>query len=175
MESTYKVFYEKRNGDWQITEVREEDIDEPPTHYEQLKDLEWLVGEWVDADEDVKIESVSSWDKYKNFITQKFTVIVLGHVELEGKQIIAWDPANERIRSWVFDSDGGFGEGSWMKKGDRWVVEAAHTLADGRRSSAINIYTKVDRNSYTWESTGRDMDGEFLPDIDPVKVIRKKG
>ena len=28
-------------------------------------------------------------------------------------QRIGWDPAAKQIRSWEFDSEGGFGEGTW--------------------------------------------------------------
>jgi len=174
-ESSYKVTYVKTNGEWLIQSVSEFDFAEAPTHFEQLKELEWLIGDWIDEDEDVKIETSSSWDKHKNFITQTFSITVQDQLEIEGRQVIAWDADKEKIRSWVFDSDGGFGEGSWLKKGDSWVVETAQTLADGSRASSINIYTKVDDNSYTWESTGREVDGEMLPNIDPVTVTRKKG
>jgi hypothetical protein len=75
----------------------------------------------------------------------------------------------------MFDSDGGFGEGSWKKDGKAWIVENAQTMPDGTRASAINIYTPVDADHYTFESTGRDVGGELLPDIRPVTVERKKG
>jgi len=174
-ETSYKVTYAKINGDWLIKTISEFDLEKAPTHYKELKELAWLIGDWIDEDEDVKIETVSSWDKYKNFITQRFIITVQDHVELEGQQVIAWDADKEKIRSWVFDSDGGFGEGFWSKKGNSWVVETAQTLANGSQASSINIYTKVDDNSFTWESTGREVDGEMLPNIDPVTVTRKKG
>ncbi len=175
IESVYKVEYVKRNGKWFISRVSEFELLQQPTHYEQLKKLEWLVGEWIDEDEDVQILSKYSWDKYKNFLTHQFTVKIHDHEEIEGRQIIAWDPANQQIRSWVFDSDGGFGEGKWTQNGDHWIVELAHTLPDGRHASAINIYTKIDRNSYSFEVTGRDVEGEMLPNVDSVTVVRKKG
>lgn len=157
----------------QVTKGDESKVEEAPSHYEQLKGLEWLVGEWVDQDEDVKIVTIGSWDKYKNFITQHFTVTLQGDVELEGKQIIGWDPVNEQIRSWVFDSDGGFGEGKWEQRGDQWIVNSSQTLGGGGLASSINIYSNIGSSSYTWQSTGREVDGEFLPNIEPVTVKRK--
>jgi uncharacterized protein (TIGR02246 family) len=173
--SAYKAFYVKKGSEWLLTQVREVDTEDAPSQYEHLKALDWLVGSWVDADEDSTIDSTYQWDKYKNFLTQHFTVQAEGIDEIEGKQIIAWDPVNEKIRSWLFDSDGGFGEGSWKQKEKSWVVETSHTLADGRKASSINIYTPIDQNSYTWQSVGREVGGEMLPDIDPVTVVRKKG
>lgn len=172
--TAYRAFYEKKNNKWLLTEVREVDYVDPPSHYEKLKELEWLVGDWIDRDEDVEIETHTDWDKQRNFLTQHFTVKTEGKFDLEGKQIIFWDPHQEKIRSWIFDSDGGFAEGSWSKNEKSWIVESSHTLPDGSLSSSTNIYTPIDENSYQWESTGREAGGELLPDIAPVKVIRKR-
>lgn len=174
-ETAYKATYAKSNGEWLLTEVREVEFDKPSSQYEHLKELEWLIGEWIDEDEDVIIKTRGQWDKYKNFLTQKFSVITEGKLSLEGRQVIAWDPVKNRIRSWVFDSDGGFGEGIWKKQGDSWIVEISQTLADGSLASAVNIYTPINQNQYKWESTGREVGGEFLPNLGPVTVVRRKG
>ena len=46
--STYSVVHVRRDGKWLIDRVSE--TSEAPSHYEQLKDLEWMIGEWVDED-----------------------------------------------------------------------------------------------------------------------------
>ncbi len=168
--TAYKAFYENQKGDWLLTEVREVEYELPTSNYENLKKLGWLVGEWVDEDEDTKIITKFEWNDNHNYLTQLFTVTTEGQIIQEGKQIIAWDPAIETIRSWIFDSDGGFGEGTWLNEHDTWTVETSFTLSDGRLASAINTYTKVGDNSYTWESTGREVAGEMLPSIGPVIV-----
>jgi uncharacterized protein (TIGR02246 family) len=175
LRSAYKAFYGKEKGEWLLTEVREIDYELPPSQYEHLKDLNWLVGEWVDEDEDAKIVKKIGWDDNQNFLTQHFTVSAEGQKIQEGRQIIAWDPVKERIRSWVFDSDGGFGEGTWSNEEKQWKVEMSYSLPDGRIASAINIYTPINENSYKWESTGREVAGEQLPSIEPVTVERKRG
>lgn len=172
--TAYRSFYEKQNGKWLITEIREVPTLAPPQASEHLKELEWLIGSWIDEDEDTDITSQYQWDRYKNFIIQTFSVTNEGSFSLEGKQIIGWDPINEKIRSWIFDSDGSFGEGSWKKQGDNWVEEVSSTLTDGRKASSINIFTPVDQNKYTWQSTGRSVGAKILPDIDPVTVVRSK-
>lgn len=173
--TAYRAFYTKQGGEWLLTEVREVEFDPAPKQNEHLKQLEWLVGDWIDEDKDTKIETVGKWGRHENFLTQHFTVAIEGQLELEGRQVIGWDPIDEMIRSWVFDSDGGFGEGVWNKEGNTWTVETSQTLADGRRASAINVYTPKGQNSYTWESTGREVGGELLPNIEPVTVKRKEG
>jgi len=93
--------------------------------------------------------------------------------DLEGTQVIGWDAAAGTIRSWMFDSDGGFGEGTWSKKGDKWVVKFSQVLPDGRKASATNIYTLAGNDTFTWKSVGRKVGDEFLPNIDEVKMVRK--
>jgi uncharacterized protein (TIGR02246 family) len=169
----YKAHYEKVNGDWLISEVREVEDMDAPSHYDHLKELEWLVGSWVDQDEDTIVTTTYEWDRYKNFLLQHFSVAVEGKFQMEGKQIIGWDPLQNAIRSWIFDSDGGFGEAKWAKKGTNWVVETSQTLDDGRKASSTNIFTPINADSYKWESTEREVDGELLPEIEPVTIVRK--
>jgi len=171
----YRVFYEKINGKWLIQQAREVDVDLTPEENENLKELSWLIGEWIDEDDDSVNAINTSWDKYKNFIVQSFTVSVEGFLELEGKQLIAWDPIKRKIRSWVFDSDGSFGEGFWSKEGKNWVADMSQTMSDGKKGSATYIYTPLDDGSYTWQATDREVGGDILPDIEPVTVKRKAG
>lgn len=146
---------------------------EASTQYEQLKNFDWLIGDWEDEDEDVKISSNYQWGDNKNYLVNKFTVAVAGKDELKGQQIILWDPIENQVRSWVFDSDGGFGEGSWSKQGDQWYVKMKFTRPDGQRASATNIYKKIDDSTYTFSSQGRDVNGAILPNVGPFKVVRK--
>jgi len=139
---------------------------------EPLKELAWLIGTWVDEDEEVSVETVCDWAKNGSFIRRRFTVRVDGDMDMEGTQVIGWDPATKAIRSWVFDTDGGFGEGRWRRDGDRWIIKATAVLPNGRRASAINILTPIDQNTFTWESTDRELDGELLPNIDKLRITR---
>src|SRR5690606_38647705 len=56
IEADYKALYEKRNGEWLLTYVNEVEVEEPPSHHQELQELEWLIGNWVDADEDSRVE-----------------------------------------------------------------------------------------------------------------------
>ena len=73
----------------------------------------------------------------------------------------------------MFDSDGGFGEGTWSKKGNSWIVKFHQVLPDGRKASATNIYTIVDNNTFMWKSSAAKVDGQYLPNVDEVKMVRK--
>ena len=103
-----------------------------------------MVGEWTDQSPDATIESNVTWTKNKTFLSYAFKASVPGMDDLEGTQVIGWDPEAGTIRSWMFDSDGGFGEGIWSKKDNCWIVKFSQVLPDGRKASATNIYTLVD-------------------------------
>ena len=91
---------------------------------------------------------------------------------LTGGQIIGWNPKLGRIVSWHFDAQGGFGNDVWTQDGSKWVIEATGVFRDGSESSAVNIVTPIDANSFTWQSVKRTLDGVNLPDIKPVKIVR---
>jgi uncharacterized protein (TIGR02246 family) len=173
VETEYVAVHVKTADGWKMDSVREQEQMQPQSHYEQLKPLEWLIGEWVDADENASVETRCQWTKNQNFITRSFKVRVEDRIEMEGTQIIGWDPAAQTIRSWIFDSEGGFGVGAWTPDGDRWTVRMLQVLANGEKASSVNILTKVDDNTFTFRSTGREVDGELLPNIDEVTVVRR--
>jgi hypothetical protein len=89
-----------------------------------------------------------------------------------GWEVIGWDSETQEIRSWVFDSDGGFGDRFWTEegKGNRWQIEAVNTLPDGSQSTAVHVITKIDDDHYTWESGKRSADGLLLPSITVARV-----
>jgi uncharacterized protein (TIGR02246 family) len=178
-ESSYSALFVKREGKWLLDRVTEEETPAeagpPPSNYEHLKELEWMVGSWVDNDDDdnATIQVDCSWTKNKNFMTRSFAVVVGDQVDLSGMQIIGWDPNSKQIRSWVFDSDGGFSEGKWTHKGNRWVIQNSGTLPQGGKASETNIIKQIDDNSFTWQSVQRSADGDLLPDVEEVTVVRK--
>ena len=172
-ESTYLAIHVKKDGQWKLNSVHETTVADVPAASPKLQDLAWLVGEWIDQSPEATIEANVTWTKNKTFLSYAFKASVPGTDDLEGTQVIGWDPAADTIRSWMFDSDGGFGEGTWSKKDDSWIVKFSQVLPDGRKASATNIYTLSDANTFTWKSIGRKLDGEFLPNIEEVKIVRK--
>ena len=170
-ESLYVAEYVKRREMWKLTSVKEEECS---VGYEHLKDLEWLIGEWIDKDENATLDTTYQWSKNKSFITGSFTVYVEGRVDLQGSQIIGWDPVGKTIRSWMFDSQGGFGQATWSRKGNQWIVESSSVLSNGEKASAINIYTFIDNNTFTFQSIGRQIGAELTPNIEEVVVVRKQ-
>jgi uncharacterized protein (TIGR02246 family) len=171
-ESQYSAVYVKRDGQWLLDRVTEEVVPVVISHYEHLKALEWMVGSWVDQDEEATVITECNWTRNNNFLTRSFTVQVGDQINMAGMQIIGWDPAEKRIRSWVFDSDGGFGQAIWTKKDNSWHIQQTGVLPDGRKSSVVNIITYVNDNTCTLQSVNRTVDGELLPNIAEVQITK---
>ncbi len=172
--SRYTAVHVKKDGMWYLDSVRETETPAPPTESpSQLDQLSWMVGEWLDQDDNATVRTQWQWAKNKRFLTSTFSVIVGDRIEMEGTQIIGWDAAAGQIRSWVFDSEGGFGDGVWRHVGNQWIVDATSTMSDGSQGSAINVYTIVDENTFLWKSVERQVDGEALPDIEELPVHRQ--
>jgi uncharacterized protein (TIGR02246 family) len=170
----YSAVHVKRDGKWLLDRVSEEMQPEPPpSHYEQLKELEWMVGSWIDDNGGVLIQTDCEWTKNKNVLTRSFAVMIGDQVNMSGMQVVGWDPAAKQIRSWVFDSDGTFGEGTWTRKDDSWSIKQTGVLPDGKKTTATNVITKVDDNTLTWQSVDRTVDGELQPNIEEVVVVRQ--
>ena len=138
-----------------------------------LDTLDWLVGDWVNEDENRSIEFNCHFTKNGSFLVRSFQIVTEKDVRMSGMQVIAWDPAKLSIRSWTYDSDGGFGEDIWTQSGNRYTIRSKYTLPDGGIASAINVFTFVDNNKCTWKSVSREIDGELQPDTDEIVLVRK--
>lgn len=173
-ESSYVAAHVKQDGRWKLDSVYEIAAAVEGPANSPLQELAWLVGDWVDTDPDTDMTAHITWTKNKSFLNYSFRVAPSGGDDLEGTQVVGWDPAGGSIRSWMFDSDGGWGEGTWSKNGDNWVVKFRQVMPDGGQAEATNIYTQIDANTLVWKSIGRKLNGEFLPNIDDVKLVRNE-
>ncbi|MEO2045036.1 MAG: SgcJ/EcaC family oxidoreductase [Pirellulales bacterium] len=170
--TVYSCLHVKSGGKWLVDRMTEQSEPVFRSNYQHLKDLQWMIGTWVDQDGSAIIETTSQWSKNQNFITRRFSVSFDGESDLSGVQLIGWDPVAQNIRSWVFDSDGGFGGSTWKKTENKWVINSSATLSDGRKASAVKTLTVIDDKTITWQASGRSIDGEILPNIDPIKLTR---
>jgi uncharacterized protein (TIGR02246 family) len=167
----YTVLHVKRDGKWLMALARDEE-GPPPSSHEQLQPLAWLVGEWIDDDGDDVVNSTCRWSEDGNFLLQEFHLQIGGRNAMRVTQRIGWDPLAKRIRSWVFDSEGGFSESVWTRNGDTWVIKATGVRPDGMSASATNVLVPSGPDSYVWRSTDRIVGDQIDPPIE-VKVIRK--
>lgn len=170
-ESSFTVLYVKRDGRWLISSIREEPIDSGSPH-DRLKALEWMVGEWIEESEDSVVRFSCRWAEGGNFLLRDVVVKREGKPVMSITQRIGWDPTVRKIRSWEFDSAGGFGVGLWSRDGDRWTVKHTGVQADGAATSATNIMTKAGPDAVSWTSTDRVVGDASLPDSDGDVLVR---
>ena len=144
----------KREGRWLISSVREESDPLLPPH-ERLKELEWMVGDWVDDGPDSHIKVSCRWSEDGNFLLRTFLVHVQGKPALTVHQRVGWDPLAKQFRSWEFDSDGGYGEGKWSRDGDGWVIKHTGVRPEGITASATHLVARERPDLVRWVSTDR--------------------
>ncbi|MGO9111731.1 MAG: YybH family protein [Thermoguttaceae bacterium] len=167
----YTVVHAKRDEKWLMVMGRDAPY-VPASKEDYLKELAWMIGDWAPEAQDAPLRVHFEWMAQRNFIKNTYTVTKDGRSTLTGGQIIGWNPKLGRIVSWHFDAQGGFGEDAWTKDGAKWVIEATGLLRDRSESTAVNIITAIDANSFTWQSVKRTLDGVDLPDVPPGKFIR---
>ena len=114
---------DQADGNWQLESIRETTVPRPAGGAEQLGQLAWMVGTWIDRDGETLIETTCQWTTNRNFLTRSFSVVSYNQVVMSGTQVIGWDAATEQLRSWLFDSEGGVAEATWPREGDRWFIK----------------------------------------------------
>ena len=171
--TTYISIHVKTENGWKLDSVRETVIAVADSNYEHLRDLDWMVGDWVDQEGGISVETNCEWTSNRNFLLRTFRVVNGDDIEMEGTQVVGWDADRQQIRSWVFDSDGGFGTGYWTRQKNGWVIEASFQTSDGTKGSSLNRFTMVNRDQFTYQSTNRVLGDESLPDIQEITVVRR--
>ncbi len=168
----YTVVYIKKGGQWLQSVVRDE-LSRDLTAHDRLKELEWLVGEWVNESQDAIVHTTCKWADDGNFLTREFTMKTHGRPVLSGTQRIGWDPVRGQFKTWIFDTQGGFGEGYWVHDGDTWMIKVEGVLQDGRHSSITNILKRLGKDRASWQSVDRSLGGVAMPGIDEFTLVRQ--
>ncbi len=161
----------KQDGKWLLASIREF-YDEPePTCGDHLAPLAWLEGDWVSEGSDLAVRISYRWDEDGNFLLGKFHATREGEVILKTDQRIGWDPLAGKVRSWLFDSDGGFGGGVWTQVDESWVVKSEATEPSGAIGTATVTFTQLDKDHFRMVGTDRIIGDERADDFD-VTVTR---
>jgi len=172
--SSYIAIHVKVEGRWLIASVRDFEAEpEAPTANEQLQELAWMVGDWIDESSDSVVKSSCRWDDSGNYLLHEFVLHLAGGAASSGSMRIGKDPLSGQIKSWTFDADSGYSEGLWTKAGDEWVVKAHGVNGEGKVTSSTNVYRFVDEDTMTWRSYDRVVDGEPAADVAEFVVKRQ--
>jgi len=161
----------RRDGRWLISSIREEP-DPLVTPHDRLKELEWMIGEWVDEGPDSHIRVSCRWSEDGNFLVRTFAVKVQGKPALTVHQRIGWDPLARQFRSWEFDSEGGYGEGKWSRDGQRWVIKHAGVRPEGVTASATHIVSRERPDLVRWVAIDRVLGDESVPQEETYAMVR---
>jgi uncharacterized protein (TIGR02246 family) len=163
----YTVVWTKVGDKWLIRSARDIPIEEEATpaapQPPPLEELAWLVGKWEAKSEKYQIALNCDWQLDKSFLVQTFQV-KSAEDDFRVVTYIAFDPAESRFRSWFFDSRGGFGGGSWSKRGNVYKAAIVSVLPDGRVGSSVMTWEQIDANTAAWQAVEREVGGEPLPD-----------
>jgi uncharacterized protein (TIGR02246 family) len=174
-EPTFQLVLAKHEGRWLIETARET-VNQVSGEVPQLKELGWMVGSWAEENtrkSGVTVRSTCDWATGGNWLIRKFSATGKKGLVRGGTEVIGWDARAHRIRSWVFDYDGSFGENVWVRDGNRWVVKHAGTLADGGDASVKYIVTPVDADTITVRSKDHVVNGEKQPDLPEITMKRQ--
>ena len=160
----YRVVHVKHEGKWLMASAA--DLPEDAwTGEDAMNRLAGLIGEWVDESPDALVITSYRWTDNHRFILSQFTVQMGGKPAMTGTLRIGWDPLRRTIRSWMFDSEGGFGEGTWTQDGNRWMIKSTGVTRDGKPASATNTITLTGKDRMTWQSRDRVVGGQKQPDV----------
>jgi uncharacterized protein (TIGR02246 family) len=172
----YEAVWVKLGDEWYLNRVRDlvenGEATDAPEAVAQLKPLAWLVGEWTDKDGKGDVTLSCKWGLDMTFLLLEYTVKRADGKTLSISQRIGFDAANGTLRSWVFDSAGGFGGGVWTREGNSWVSETGGTYPDGRGTSSLDTLKYVSDSEFTWSSKNREVDEVPLPDLS-VTFVKK--
>lgn len=162
----------EKDGEWRINTLKDF-TREKGTRGEQLSQLAWLIGEWVSEDPSSVVHTTCEWSADGNFLLRRFTVKIANKPVMNGVQRIGWDPIRREIRSWVFDSEGGYVEGTWKRNGDQWLVTSRGFNAAGDAATGVAVYTIVDAERIIWQHRNLVVGNELREDTDPIVMVRR--
>ena len=164
----------RRDGRWLIETARDT-LAYSHSNYRYLKTVQWMIGEWTDnpaSPEKARLHSSCDWTAEKNFLIRKFNAEGNGRQTRAGTEVIGWDPRHHRIRSWNFDSNGGYGESTWRREGDHWIIHYSGVLQDGSEVSCVYLVSRIDNDTVTLKATERMVNDEKQPDLNEVTIHR---
>lgn len=167
----FTIVRTKVNDRWLIASLHDFPEDLPPTPHEQLQPLAWLVGQWVNESTDALVKITYRWSDDKNFLLGQFDISRGGEVVMNSTQRIGWDPLTGQVRSWMFDSDGGWADAYWAQVDGAWVLKSSAVLPDGQTGSATITVTQQDQNRFTMKGTERIVGGARDDDF-TVTVVK---
>jgi len=168
----YIGVWAKTDKGWKLASFRDIADDPAPTPHENLEPIAWLIGDWVNEGADGKVAISYRWSDDKNFLLGDFKMKSADGTPRTSSQRIGWDPAAGKIHSWLFDSDGGFGEGFWTSDDDGIVIKSSSVNPDGKTASATMKINSKDKDHFSIAGIDRIVGDSREDDFD-ITVTRR--
>lgn len=173
----------RRDDRWLLESVRESQVAGAPAAAEQppLESLAWMVGTWEGQVAGATVRTHCHWAAGRRFLVRQHVVAAAADTtpptsgdrgipglllpgsagSREVSEVIAFDSDRGQIRSWFFNSQGRFAEGTWAREGDRFVVSV-----EGRgNDSGTTCRCRIERIGPAESMTA--CDNEALVDLCP--------
>lgn len=169
----YAIVFARQEKKWAIASLREfPEEKEEVENADRIKELSWMIGEWVDETEAGIITTTSRWSQDRHYILRDFTVKVKGKDAMSGIQRIGVDPLTKQLTGWTFDSENGHGKTVWIKNGEQWLVKATGVTSEGEPASATYVFTPVGKDKVLWKTMHRVVGDQVEPDFE-LTMVRK--
>lgn len=169
----YAAIHQKGDdGVWRISILKDFPREESG-RTEQLAQLSWMVGEWVNESSDTLVETTCRWSDDQNYLLRQFVVKTADGREMSGVQRIGWDPIRKKLRSWTFDSEGGFFSGYWARTSDGWLITSEGVSADGEPVVASATYQLVSFDRIVWQYKTLIVGDSVTDSHAPVTMVKK--
>ncbi len=164
----------KKDGRWLIASARDLAEMSGEAGGRAVKALDWITGEWTAEDRGTTIKLTVKPELDGKFALMRYDI--KGPKDsMSVLQLVGWDPIEGAIRSWAFDSRGGFGEGAWEREAAVWTSNNVGVLPSGQTGTSVNTIQVLNPNSFVWKSTAREVEGQPIPDheIKFTRVVTK--
>jgi len=161
--SRFTALYTRDGGRWLCASLRDYELREGVAR-DRLEQVAFLVGDWIEETEEATIESSCRWSEDGPYLMQTFKVTAKGGETRSSTQRIAWDPLLRKIRSWIWDSDGGLGEAIWTRLEDGFALQSRGVSSAGVVGTGLYRILPQGEDAFRWEATQQTVGEETVED-----------
>jgi uncharacterized protein (TIGR02246 family) len=165
----FSAAWVKADGKWMLTSAR--DLPGEGDAASPLQGLNWLVGQWQSEGNRVPVSLTCRPTLGKAYLQADFN-IHRPDGDMSVMYLLGFDPDTDQVKSWTFDSMGGYGEAFWTRDGNQWTGRAVGVLPDGGSGSTTYVIKFVDDDTFVLHMRDRQVAGQPLADSE-TKYVRK--
>lgn len=169
----YLVVHVKQNGKWYRDSIRETVVRSWPSSAPDPNELSALVGSWKRKSNGGTLTVQAVWKHDKRFIERSFQILGKDGQKITATEMIGWDPATRTIRSWSFDSQGGFEQAVWNRDGDSWLIKADAVLPGGITATEQRSLSLDSEGNLRIQTLEQQSSGRLMPGFDPITLVRQ--